>query len=411
MAWLVAIARAASPPRDPDALRRSGEARERLEQQSRAIADRMEAMGISAYRPVSLTEVAADGTAEERLAFRDISIIPSAAARVRREYRLSLSLFLRHHPRIAKFARYWVATSGARCPIAEIPARKAAMEEVLARWTSRVGSPLGIDVLLVSWEMPIDAAGMAHVHCNLLINPTRLLDRSDAERAMGSLRAALGAHLHDAGRLKNPDEICKYVTKPEEVLGLSDHHLADLAGVIRGMRLICPLGSYRAWRRDLRSQGLRVSSLRGEAILVARHHRGQRLRRDDHEEKEMIVENVICGIGSRLGNDGISQPVVRVVGYQPEPQTGAGWRGLHRLHALQDQAAWITDRARTLEAAGHGGGLAAVASAIRQATAEAWARFGYGLDRLLRPHLPNNSATHPAIPGVDRPPEASREAG
>ena len=382
-----------------------------MEQQSRAIADRLEAMGISAYRPVSLTEVAADGTAEERLAFRDISIIPFAAARVRREYRLSLALFLQHHPRVAKYARYWVATGGTRCPIASIPGRKAAMEAIISRWSARVAAPLGIDVLLASWEMPIDAAGMAHVHVNLLIHPTRLLDRSDAERAMASLRTALGAHLHDAGRLKNSDEICKYITKPEEVLGLSDRHLADLASTVHGMRLICPLGAFRGWRRDLRRQGLRVSSLRGEPILIARMRRGQRLPREDHDDAEKVVENVICGIGSKIGDDGVARPIVRVVGYQPEPTTGAGWRGLHRLHALQEQSGWITDRARAIEAAGDDGGLAATAVAVRQATAEAWARFGYGLDRVLRPHLPNNSSTHPAIPGVDLPPGANREAG
>lgn len=392
---VLALARASAPHRDPDQIAKSVAARKLLHDQSVAIAARLEARGVSVYREATMTTINDDGTAETVRCFRDIHILPEVASRGRRELRLALSLFFERHKRCAKYSRYYVLTGGERVPIGQIAERKATMERAIGHW-GEYAERFGIDLVFVSWEDPIAVDGTAHVHANLVVYPRRMLTKSDAKAAMAKLRELIGGHVRDNGRVGSVKELVKYITKPEEVIALSDDHLVELAEELRGMKLCSPLGPFKRWRQAYKAAGKRISSCRGRPVFVDKQSRGEAQNSEGDEDAEP-AENLVVGLASRFDEDGQVQVRVRALNYTAEPKTRRGKVGLCRIASLRDQARWIATEARALEAADHGEDrVAAASAAVIKATWLAAGRYGRDLDRLLAaallcPHLPNKS--------------------
>ncbi|ASV83216.1 hypothetical protein CES85_3995 [Ochrobactrum quorumnocens] len=336
-----------------------------ISDQSKKIARKLSEGGFDPYLPndnqVSMIGLVS-GAVFRFSPYRNINLIPEVAQRNRQPLLQEFDLFLKEHPKIRRYARYMVVTSGERFKIYHFAERLKHFNKQLGRYFE-MSSKAGIDVILCSIEFTVDEENTINLHANIVSAPRRAFGPNGWSDWLKLTRRHFdGQTLHDAGRVKDTKEIIKYVCKFNEIAGLSSNWLIEIAHALYKKQLVRPLGLFREFRKDLKARGQKVrfdnenkelvrcqvcqrtkpesaEDFTKEDILdeAAQAAAAERLalasRYDRLDEKEKIENQIICKTlpQSRATLNG--EPFVVVMNYEAQPSTRNGRDGLDAIES------------------------------------------------------------------------------
>jgi hypothetical protein len=254
-------------PEKYEAMRKN---RRRLTEMTERIAEKLKAMKIAAARPDAVKCWAYwvhSKHMEQLPAYRRICILPTVAAAMRAPKLAALEYWLDRHP----YARFWTFTTGARCGLRGEDGLEARIDW-LTRKLSKLNHLLsrhGVEIVFRSVEFggletksqsnaersegggldfAADGSPLFHPHAHCVVvahfgyNPARW---QAVTLAVRNFWRRNGERLHcDFGEIiGNARECCKYVTKPGDLLKLSDQDLAELFEITYRAKLVHPMGS------------------------------------------------------------------------------------------------------------------------------------------------------------------------
>lgn len=327
---------------------------ERLLSQSEIIARRLVSAGVVAYRDdqqlTAINELT--GQAELIKAFRHVNILPVVSSRERRGLLNDMSYFLENDG--GEFCRYAVITWGTRVPYgADLRQRGQNMRRLISKWAAYALKKYQIEVLFRGDEFTFNRAGV-HGHSNIVYRPLRRLKAAEWSGFLSWTSEKFGTIWRDCGRLKNANEVVKYVCKlSSDVKPNSRSYGLDQLSVERlgwfyeqtlGERIIAPMRSFAGFRRHLKERRLRVARCRGELVLM-RRERGRpsnpnRTPGGGGRPENLILARTLPAPGS----DGVLTTRTIVSNYTPNTTTGVGAAGLRLIANNQSQAAeWARD--------------------------------------------------------------------
>lgn len=333
-----------------------------LEQQSRIIARKLEEAGWNPYLKHGDDVVligTVTGAIQRTNNFRNTNIIPIVAKRNRAEILGEFKLFLKENPAARRYSRYAVVSSGARFPLDDLAERYIAFSSLLGRFLEEAKA-VGNLVYLVTVEMTFDDDGSVNLHANIVYRPESVFGSKKWAQWLESCRQHFGTKFfHDAGKLRDPAEIIKYVCKPGEILCLTSNQTRFLAETLHGKQLVRPVGDFSAWRRSLRAAGqkVRFDHAEGKLIRVRRFTREQKVQNEIEQETreagraermqqakregryrapegDPVIENqIICTTLPQARASLLAETFVVVRNYTPTPTTDGGRAGLKALDA------------------------------------------------------------------------------
>jgi hypothetical protein len=248
-----------------------------LRAQSHAIAAKLEAAGVPAYRSGEWslwTYGIHSGEVEVIPQFRRVAFVPFVAAALREPFVRALEFWLQRHP----FDRFWTLTGGPRVPLKKV---RSAVRRLSARIRRLNSQPFmrraGVRVVFRSIELGsveetrldtiTNTAGRIerdesgelwfhpHAHCLVHLERGRLTKR-DWSAFLVELRAWWGDWMDDGGVIRNVREAVKYVTKPAEIEQLTPDETAALFSQLRRAKLVQPLGALAEQIKARRAAGL-----------------------------------------------------------------------------------------------------------------------------------------------------------
>lgn len=254
--------------------------RERLEllAQSHELAQRLEAAGVPAYRKDSTALWVywiCSGQWEELAKFRRICFLPAVAAQVRSVKLAALEFFLQKNP----FCRFWTFTSGPRVRLEQLRERIEWLHAKLNALNKFLRRHYSVELVFRSTELgtvEFDQDGnqvadarsgrietdengnpLFHPHAHCVVQSLRGFIPPAQWSAMFAeiwdfWRDDEGNQLNwDGGRkgkpgiIRNARELCKYVTKPGDMLQLTPTALRLTEEALHGLKLVQPLGELR----------------------------------------------------------------------------------------------------------------------------------------------------------------------
>jgi len=320
--------------------------------QSHAIAEKMERAGFDAYRktPFGLWRYFVHSRHVEKLpCFRRVTFIPHVAQSVRAPMVSALESFLERHP----FARMWTVTSGPRTPLCDVklrtqmlhgkisdlnaqPFMRKAGVEIVFRSTE-LGTPETDgkgNVLSNSGEIERDETGQLyfHVHAHLVVVHKK--GYIPPKKWAGFLKQVgqfWGHWWKDGGedrggRIAEPREVCKYVTKPGEMLKLTGPELVSLHEQLKRLKLVQPMGILADEIRARKAAGMVLVKRRTPDGAVYREAKNwnrhcRRTRTEGHQDAatklckpdRADVLRVVSRLLPAFGPCGVAEPRVVVL--------------------------------------------------------------------------------------------------
>jgi len=270
--------------------------RQKLQRQSEAIADRLELVTGSSWRreDSSLVDLVT-GQVSTIKGYRNSNLIPCIARPKRQKMALHLEAFLQEQ---TSKAYYWVFTSGDRCKASEMAERRAKLSRTLTLLQKPLREKYGVEVIFKGVESPVDENGKDswHVHANVVVLHHRKLSGAEWQKMRAMVHGRLGAWWKDNGELKQLQEVCKYVTKLEDLAKIEDETFKAFAESLQGARLYETYGSFQAWRKQLDESKQRVRKVvdGGGDFSIVREAR--RARKAPVESLEPSTSPVIMSI-------------------------------------------------------------------------------------------------------------------
>jgi len=242
--------------------------------QTHSVAKRLEKMGVPTYRSGmwGLWHYGVhSGTVSSDPRFRRLCLLPYMAKRIRQPMLNALEAWFERHP----FARLWTFTGGKRCRLSDVRERFRYIFRKLSRLNAEpFMREAGVSIVFRSGELgtpecsedgtmrPDHEAGCferdeggvwfhPHIHCAVELTKGQIPKHRWA-RLLKSVWAFWGHHWDDGRAVRNARELCKYVSKPGEVLALTDPELAELHRQLFRLKIMQPMGSLAAdiKRRD-----------------------------------------------------------------------------------------------------------------------------------------------------------------
>lgn len=336
--------------------------------QSKDIAEKLLSHGYDPYLPsdnqVSMIGLVS-GAVFRLSPYRNINLIPEVAQRNRQPLLQEFDLFLKEHPKIRKYSRYMVVTSGERFPIYQFEERLKLFNKQLGRYFE-MSTNASIDVILCSIEFTLNEDNLVNLHANIVSAPRRAFGPNGWSDWLKLTRKHFkGQMLEDCGRVKDTKEIIKYVCKYNEISNLSCSWLVELAQALYKKQLVRPLGLFREFRKELKEKGQKVRFDNEEKELVrcqvskrskpetkedfvkedvesdmAAEAEAKRKaiagRYEQRDEKDPIQNQIICKTlpQSRATLNG--EPFVVVMNYNATPNTRNGRDGLDCIEARRE---------------------------------------------------------------------------
>ena len=247
---------------------------ELIRQQSRDIADALEACGVKSRLDTNLTIVTDVTRQAIKLdAYRNVVFIPSQATRNRRPIANAVAYFFENEA--SQWWRYMVFTFGSRVTIRKMRKRLKYAKETMRKWRKEIKRKFpNVDFGLSGWEFTIDKDKTVHIHCNILIETPYFADGGKEFRDITNsiLRceedANKSAVWNDAGRIKNINEVVKYPFKPVDLKHLDTRDFGDLFNACFRQHFFELHGSIKEMRAAHREQGYVYASRRGEVVLT-----------------------------------------------------------------------------------------------------------------------------------------------
>lgn len=275
-----------------------------LQAQTDELADRLEACGIQARLPATITAVSAVTLQEDVLDnYRPIRFLPAIAARERRPYLNALRYWLETNEAARRYVRFGVVTYGEPLSLGD-DLREAitVLTRRISRWASYIRKKYGIEVIYRGVEYTFkertEGEGRTlHLHANVLYWPHRVL-RADEWRAfLTSTHERLAAHWKDNGKVEDVAEIVKYVVKPEDLKDTTDDELVWLYEGTFKKRISAPMNSFKAFVSDLRKDRQKVVNVSSRGLKIV--SKARKLDRATPKEARVAggrATNVILGV-------------------------------------------------------------------------------------------------------------------
>ena len=336
--------------------------------QSKDIAEKLLSHGYDPYLPTDnqVSMIGLVSGAVFRLSpYRNINLIPEVAQRNRQPLLQEFDLFLKEHPKIKRYARYMVVTSGERFPIYQFEDRLKAFNKQLGRYFE-ISSNNSIDVILCSIEFTLNEDNLVNLHANIVSAPRKAFGPNGWSDWLSLTRKHFKNQiLKDCGRVQDTKEIIKYVCKYNEISNLSSSWLVELAQALFKKQLVRPLGLFREFRKELKERGQKVRFDNEEKDLVrcqvskrnkpetkedfvkedienemaaqdAAIRKAISGRYEQRDEKEPVQNQIICKTlpQSRATLNG--EPFVVVMNYEANPLTKNGKDGLECIEARRE---------------------------------------------------------------------------
>lgn len=342
-----------------------------LRRQSEEIADKLKLVGVDLYAPedpeadtVTLVGDLSQET-EDSLSnqFRHSLFLPAVAASDRSRQTKKLELYLQRHRR-SQFARYLVVTHGVRIAWHDSDLRQkiAEFHNKLGTFARAARKQFNVEIVLRSTEMTLrDLHGKTgidgvHLHANIVYIPPKLTGER-WKNWLNFCHKYFKSHVRDAGRIKNLQEIVKYVTKPsvspserEKIPGLvgmcqlSATRLAWLHAATRRLHIVQPLQKFRSFLRGIAISRLKIYRSEGGTLeLVQKPQVEKRAAREETGCRENII---ICRTLPQPRFSEIYEPVSIVMNFTRNPRTADGKRALAEINRRHAEAKrWQAERA------------------------------------------------------------------
>jgi len=265
--WLEVIAKNSGHRMNPETHAKSQERAQRRKAQTESICARYEALTSDTLRRNSdlyLFDFAAEGGVHKLQkieATRQLCVLPTVAyARSR-----AVQNDLRHYIdslEAGESVHYAVFTSGNRCSLSEVPERNKLLSRAITRLAPQLWALYGQEVIFKGLELTVDEENTWHPHANVLIRWTRKLTKPEMRKRNALIRNELGgAFYKDCGRLIKPDEVTKYITKPDEIEGLDDSTFVQYVEQHFKTRVYETYGTLREQRRGRKDRGEKVQGV------------------------------------------------------------------------------------------------------------------------------------------------------
>lgn len=316
-------------PAGPQHARQKADRAELLSQ-THQLAQRLESAGIPAYRKdgagLWVWWVCSE-TAEQLPQFRRICFLPTVAASVRANKLAALEYFIGNH-----FCRFWTFTSGQRVTADKLRGRIEWLHAKLNQLNQYLRKTWQVELIFRSTELgtlEFDSAGnkvgdnaegrietddqgrpLYHPHAHCVMHSLRGFIKPDEWSRMFDAiwdhwRDDAGNQLNwDGGRkgksgvIQKPREVCKYVTKPGDLLKLSAADLAATERALHGLKLVQPLGALKTEIATRNAAGkilVRVPTANGKTEWREKID-WNRFALETDEEKEFAKELAECAL-------------------------------------------------------------------------------------------------------------------
>lgn len=334
----------------------------RIKDASYEMAYKLEDQGIPAFRAGRMIHAISDISGDVEVVateFRNILLIPAVAKSKRSQTIKDLQFFIENHKRADHF-RYLVATSGERVPLEDAGAlreRRSVFLPRLRKFMSESSQRWGVRFLYRGDEYTFNEEG-AHYHENLLYYPSRKLSVDEWQAFLQFARIRLGnVWIKDAGKLKNPREVVKYICK---LSGDSEHirasgsseswgadeltgpELAWLYNETVGGHSSQPLGEFADWLASIRGDRKKVVGVKnkaGDTALRLMQKPTASKKPKTITKARNYAENIVLNRSlPSPDKKGVFSPKTLVLNYTQAPFTGGGVKGLALIKSNQSQA-------------------------------------------------------------------------
>lgn len=321
-----------------------------VDAQSDRIADRLEACGIEARRPQTLTAISAVTLQEDLLeSLRPIRIIPSVAGRERRPHLNGLRFWMHQNPHVLKYIRYAVITYGQPIPIGgDLREAITELTKRISRWASYIKKRYNIEVLYRGIEYTREIRGddedyTYHLHANVLYWPHEY--REDWSKFLSSSWRRLKNHWQDNDRIDNVEEIVKYVIKPEDLEKVGEDELVWLYEATFKKQISAPMGCFREFLSNLRKDRKKIVQVEEVGLRIT-----TKARRLAHVKRKVMegtshsgpAKNVILGVTlPQRRHTPWAEPMILVQNYDPKATGKAAEDFRRELQAIHmEYTAW-----------------------------------------------------------------------
>lgn len=201
-----------------------------IKKQSEELAQRLEKLGISAYRKnqgnFHKLGLLTDLDEELSLQFANILLIPSVAISKRSSLKKELSFWMENRLEGAEYLRFLVVTGGENVPFfGDLRGHHGKMCEKISDAFQAMKEKYGAEIFFRGTEETIGSDGVSiNQHFNILYRVPYLSGKRFSD-FLKELLGLLGCQAKDSGVLKSASEVVKYVTKPNDISSMSDEVL------------------------------------------------------------------------------------------------------------------------------------------------------------------------------------------
>lgn len=276
--------------------------------QSHEIARRLSEQGISVYRSdawrIGVYGVHS-GEFEVMPSFANTCILPTQAAKLRAKYLNALQFFAERNP----FLRFWTFTSGKRCRLNKLRRRCQGLSRRISKLNGEAFmQEAGIEIIFRSIEfgslefktpgqylkesltglLSRDEQGnlLLHPHAHCVVQLKNGPLEPEAWRELLRKVWRYWGHNWDEGkRIEDMREVCKYVTKPGEMLKLSSVELAELYRQTKRLKMVQPMGALAADMKQREEKGLWLVKRRTKEGKVWREEPNPNTKEKKHREE------------------------------------------------------------------------------------------------------------------------------
>lgn len=341
-----------------------------LRRQSHDIAEKLRTVGVDLFAPEDpegdtvtligdLSQNTEDSLGNE---FKHSLFLPAVAAQDRARQTNSLEIYLQNHRR-GQFARYLVVTTGVRISWLDpqLSVKISVFQQRLGTFARAAKQQFNVEVVVRSTEMTLrelpeqPGSDGVHLHANVVYIPPKLTGHR-WKAWLKFLHSYFGTHVQDCGRIKNLQEIVKYVTKPtvspserEKIPGLvgmcqlRPERLAWLHAATRRAHIFQPYQQFRGFRRGLALGKLKIYRAGTGKLVLVRKPKTE--KRQDREERGCRENVIITRTLPQPRFSAIYEPVSIVMNYTRNPRTADGKRALAELNRRHEEAKrWQSER-------------------------------------------------------------------
>ena len=251
---------------------------ERIRKQTCTIAERLQSAGVDNIfqddtKWVSVVNSLGESSVLTGSMFRHIQFLPCVQQAESRKWFRDLESWIERNP----YCRMATITQGARCPISEVRLRKKLFSRKLSKFAFECRSwNVQVDYCRDEFTLKRETLGSevtVHLHAHIIYRPTKMLAPNVWTAFLKRVHDFWGTVWQDCGRIQNPAECCKYLTKlvrtahdDADTIGLMDlqpKELVELYAATKGLQFSRAFGEFAAERANRKANGTSLHKVPG----------------------------------------------------------------------------------------------------------------------------------------------------